>query len=512
MTRLGVQVLGSPEEPGVQGWCELLIREGLSHAVSPSVTGEYPVTVTVGGVPASPPGPGEFQIIDGERDGAGPAVTVQRMLASGAPVRVHGTVRMPVPPWSPDPDAPVLMPFAEEGPRAPGHRIASRYLWGRRALLPMPLGAQLSWAGSTFCAYEHAVFLAASSAGEHAAEYEDERVELPLATIDRNGVCRLMASTLRLAFARCGLPYVRVWYYPSAHRSVLLARFDVDVLDEAGLAEVSRRTRARGRRAAFFVNLSGEEETEDAAAAEPGTIRHAPGTAPVTERPVKQPHALRALEAAGHELASHGYRHTVFPTAARCRADIAHSLALLRQSGADVHGYGAPGGIWLPCLQDALDSLGLAYSSELSCGFDGFPFWPGAGGPGGTLQVPVSPFLQCQLVRRGSAHELAMAWGAYCDDCLRRAEPASFILHTQDFAQLPVDTYDALLDHANRCGLLDLTFTEFARWWLRRAQLRMTALWDGSEVEVTLNEPAPIDINGRIQVLDSQGTPQQVPA
>ena len=511
MTRIGVQVLGNPGEAGVEGWRELLIREGLPHSVSPAVTGEYPVTVAVGGPPESPPGPGEFQIIDGQGagEGTGPVMAVQRMLPSGAPVRVQGTARTPAPPWTSDPDAPVLVPFAEEGPLASGHQLASRYLCGRRALLPMPLGAQLSWTGSAFCAYEHASLLPDAAP---AGEYEEERIELPLPVIDRNGVCRLMAGTLRLAFARCGLPYVRVWYYPSPHRGVLLARFDVDVLDEPRLAEIGRRTLAQGRRAAFFINLSGEEEYEDATAAAPGAnSQYARGTVPVTERPVKQPNVLRGLSAAGHELASHGYRHTVFPTAARCREDIGHSLVLLRELGADVYGYGAPGGIWLPSLQDALESLGLGYSSELSCGFDGFPFWPSANAPDGPLQIPVSPFLQCGLARREPARELVRAWGAYCDECCRRAEPASFILHTQDFAQLPLEVYDALLEHASRCQLLDLTFTEFARWWRHRTSLQMTAVWDGKEVEVKLSEPAPIDINGRIQILDSQEMRHPVP-
>lgn len=484
MIPLGVELVGALDDPGVHGWAALLAEEGLPYRVVAEPSGTFPVAVVPGGTAATTPPPGGFVVLDGCPSPDVPYVTapVRWMRSSdGSLVRTHGVAMLPAAPPTDIPDGtPWLVPFVDEHVDRPRQRYPAYVESGRRVLLPMALGRQLGYRGSGFLPY-----------GDQDAA---ERVELPLPLVDRHGIGRILVDVLRLAFRRCGLPYVHSWYFPEARRSVLLSRFDVDVLDPEAVLDVGRITRAHGRTATFFVNVGGEEETEDECG--PGVL---------TDTVRRHGKVLADLAAAGHEIASHGFRHTLFDDRSACLEDLDASLRVLRDDlGLPVDGYGAPGGVWTPVLHGVLNDLGLRYSSELAVGCDGFPFWPGEGRQG-PLQLPISPLIQCQLAVRPDPDSLLETWSRWLARCVDRAEPASFLLHTQDLAALGTDFYEALLTVADRLGLADLTFAELAGWWRRRADTTLSAHYDGNRVEVNVSAPIHVDVDGDVRLVEPAG-------
>lgn len=82
---------------------------------------------------------------------------------------------------------------------------------------------------------------------------------------------------------------------------------------------------------------------------------------------LRHPDAVRAIIAAGHEVAHHGHSHTS-PTAlsaAEERAELAAGLEVLRNLGADVTGYRSPSWDFSTATLDLLVEAGFTYSSNL---------------------------------------------------------------------------------------------------------------------------------------------------
>lgn len=82
---------------------------------------------------------------------------------------------------------------------------------------------------------------------------------------------------------------------------------------------------------------------------------------------LRHPDAVRAIIAAGHEVAHHGHSHTS-PTAlsaAEERAELAAGLEVLRILGADVTGYRSPSWDFSTATLDLLVEAGFTYSSNL---------------------------------------------------------------------------------------------------------------------------------------------------
>ena len=82
---------------------------------------------------------------------------------------------------------------------------------------------------------------------------------------------------------------------------------------------------------------------------------------------LRHPDAVRAIVAAGHEIAHHGFTHTnpTRLTAAEERAELEEGLRVLRGFGADVRGYRSPSWEFTPHTLDLLEEAGLQYSSNL---------------------------------------------------------------------------------------------------------------------------------------------------
>jgi undecaprenyl phosphate-alpha-L-ara4FN deformylase len=96
------------------------------------------------------------------------------------------------------------------------------------------------------------------------------------------------------------------------------------------------------------------------------------------------PNTLRALAAAGHEIAVHGYDHARWQdrlprlTLAQVRTEVGRAIGVMREIlGAEPQGFGAPGWRCSPASLAAVDEAGFAYRSDTR---GSFPYVPAAGG------------------------------------------------------------------------------------------------------------------------------------
>jgi peptidoglycan-N-acetylglucosamine deacetylase len=112
-----------------------------------------------------------------------------------------------------------------------------------------------------------------------------------------------------------------------------------------------------------------------------------------------EPALVRAIAAAGHEIALHGYRHVPLPRLdpPTFRADTARGRALLEDlAGAPVTGFRAPTFSLVPESRwavDELTELGFAYSSSVLPARSPLYGWPGQPRhpfrwPGGLVELP----------------------------------------------------------------------------------------------------------------------------
>lgn len=138
----------------------------------------------------------------------------------------------------------------------------------------------------------------------------------------------------------------------------------------------------------------------------------------------RHPGLVRSIQAAGHEIACHGYQHRriLFQTPEIFRRDVSSAKSLLEDiTGQPVRGYRAPSYSITPATAWALDILieeGFAYDSSVFpivhdlYGFPGAPPYPYCiARPGGTLLEFPPTTLRLNLLVRSMA--LPIAGGGY---------------------------------------------------------------------------------------------------
>ncbi|WP_315774049.1 MULTISPECIES: polysaccharide deacetylase family protein [unclassified Bradyrhizobium] len=486
MTWIGVELVRGRSHEAVAGWRGFLLREGLPFVEVDAPTGRSRVVVALENVSNTDFGTDSVVILDG----VSPPIAglgcgfVSHVETDGERVRVGGIAELyPARPFWP---AIFLQTFVDEGSPSAGRLYSACVEQAGRFYLPLALGELLVARGSGFHPYP-------LPGTDTAAEVE--RVEILLAAVDHNGICRILSKVLRLAFTKANVPYVRKWYYPTVSSSIFLGRLDIDVVDASILMTTASRFSAYGRRATFFANASGEEETEDSEG------KRVPSLRCETEG-----FALACLSDAGHEIANHGYWHTVFSERGRCIEDIGRAQTVLGSlCGSPPKGYGGPGGVWYPSVAEAVVEHGLSYSSELGCGYDGLPFWTAHRGDcNAALQIPVSPYLQCLLAGQPTIDQFRNGWSQFVRRCLARNEPISFIFHPGDFVDGDEPAIDILLEYPDVRRLPDMTFHQFAQWWSRRDSIRIEAAVVNSKIQIRADQSIPIEVNNDLMMMEGE--------
>lgn len=286
----------------------------------------------------------------------------------------------------------------------------------------------------------------------------------PMETVSRvnkGALRRLVQQLLRYLFHRAGLPFIHLSYIPLSSNLLFCFRLDTDYSNEAALQEFNNMLETFQFKASWFI--------------ETGTGKR---FLPFYRR------------FSGHELAYHCHRHRTYLSEKRNETDFRTGLEILRNSGIVPKGYAAPQGIWNPILAESIAQFGFEYSSEFSWAYDDLPhtpftkrrFYP-------TLQVPVHPISAGRLIQaRYSDPQITDYYLQQIRQAIQRFEPVCLYDHP---AHQKVDCWKPVFRYLAETGACNMTFLEFARWWKRRNQIRVTADWNLSGLHINTEDPDP---------------------
>ena len=306
-----------------------------------------------------------------------------------------------------------------------------------------------------------------------------------VASVDKAEVADTMSAMLGQAFARLGLPFVRIARYPRAARSVFLFRVDVDGLFGSQCRTIAEVAAAHRVSASFYINRSLCET---------------------------HPGDLASDWLAGHEIAHHADVHDLFDTLEPNRANLQRGMDWVEQRlGVRPTGYVAPRGLWNHALDRAMADLGLLYSSDFGLDFDSLPFFT----PAGVLQVPVHPFSperfaihqeDAGLGPPGS-HAVLHHYLSALDRQVALHRPAHLYGHPEILGRMAAAVLPTLFEAVARLDLPTMNVGAFARWWLERDRRDLT-LWtdrgggaavetDADAIEAFAAHGGRLDFGGR---------------
>lgn len=267
---------------------------------------------------------------------------------------------------------------------------------------------------------------------------------------------RGLMARLRDVVAASGGIWARLGAFPFPYASAFNFRAD---LDERCVEDYARFARGRRRLADCSTHF---------------VSTHAYGDVPAVLQDL-----LRV------DTQSHGHYHLVYRDPESNLRNLARADTLMRDSGFEPVGYAAPHGRWNPGLDDAIEAVGYAYSSDFQLGYDDLPFFPwraDAGRFSRVLQVPVHPICEGLFLDAGATDGKAVA-----DHMVRAVrakidagEPAFVYGHPERRLGRHPEVLSALTDAvANEPLVWRVTLTEFAAWWLWRARQRWSVVSKG---------------------------------
>ena len=293
-----------------------------------------------------------------------------------------------------------------------------------------------------------------------------------VASVDKADLADTMTAMIGTAFARLGLPLVRVARYPRAARSVFLFRVDVDGTFGSNCRAIADIAQAHGIAGSFYFNASlcrtnGGDLSRDWLAA--------------------------------HEIGNHADVHDLFDSVEENSANLAAGLDWIEQTlGVRPSGYVAPRGLWNRALDRAMAELGQVYSSDFGLAIDALPFFTSAG----VLQIPVHPFSPERFTiceedagrgPPGSQAVLHHYLGAlHRQVALRR--PTHLYGHPEVLGRMAETVLPTLFDAVARLDLPTMTVADFAAWWRKR---------DCSDVSLSIEDDGVLTIETTADLLEA---------
>ena len=264
---------------------------------------------------------------------------------------------------------------------------------------------------------------------------------------------RLMAD-LRKLLENAGGIWLRVSAFPFAYRSAFNFRIDHDDYHAADFNAALAATTGYEGAISHYVCAS----------------THA-----------RYPEALARL--AGCHVGSHGYWHHTYSDTAENVKNIGRGIDALRAAGIEPAGFAAPHGRFNRGLFEALETLGVAHSSEFALAYDDLPFYPY---DGRILQLPVHPICLgvCLEAARAQRHaqlneadaaQLALThFKQIIAEKHAVGEPIFLYGHPDGrLGRYPHVLRETLAAVAGYRDIWRTTLAEFASWWIARGRLSL---------------------------------------
>lgn len=276
----------------------------------------------------------------------------------------------------------------------------------------------------------------------------------------------LLQKILLILHEKRSLPFVCKSPYPEKSESVFLFRVDSDYSDKEHVQKLFTLLDSYRVRSTWFMHTEAHQDwIQD------------------FERYTE------------HEFAIHGHRHRRFnePTELRNNIRKAHSVLRPLFPERTVDGYAEPFGTYHNSLVEVLseykspdsDLLNQApspirflYSSEFGFDANNLPHWPLQ--RQGPLQIPIHPICPGSFSRTmADRDQIKTYFENQVYLALQREDPLAFYHH-------PMQPYDDILDHLfsvverlthEGAEIRNMTFSEWAKWWIKRARTSHTVLF-----------------------------------
>jgi hypothetical protein len=303
-----------------------------------------------------------------------------------------------------------------------------------------------------------------------------------------------MRNLLKSAFKRADIPYVRLAACEPETALSFIFRVDVDYLEEPEMKKIRKIAIDNNFRMTLFVNISGEEKWEDDISFTPGTCQ-----------PLENLHFLKDALKESHEIASHGFYHSVTPGYRNTFEDIHKAKNILESlTQAEIFGHVFPGGVWHTHAARAAFDAGIKYTSEASIAWGGNPF--SMSPPGNNhfpVQIPCSPLYPSyhqmgnkQIDRFIELFE-SIARKATEDD-----EPLSLMGHPFDMEDLTPFFWDSIKGIVDTYGFKPAVMSDLFRAYKRKQQVQIRIYNDSGDWYVKTDYPWEIITDaGKFQLL-----------
>ena len=194
-----------------------------------------------------------------------------------------------------------------------------------------------------------------------------------------------------------------------------------------------------------------------------------------------------------YDTQSHGHFHYVYRDSEANLRNLERADRGLRDAGFEPEGFAAPHGRWNAGLDDCIESLGYAYSSDFQLGYDDLPFFPWKGNRfSRVLQLPVHPVCEGLFLDAGvrDSGVVANYLSRVVEAKIACGEPALVYGHPERRLGKMPEIFIGLHRVLERQSLVwRVTMTELARWWRSRTGRKYMVLpREGNRFEIQFEE------------------------
>ena len=291
--------------------------------------------------------------------------------------------------------------------------------------------------------------------------------------VTKNSVRVLFGKGLEILHHARGYLYGHLWYYPNDGRPIAAFRVDTDFAGQRDVEELLSLSQHERKPFTWVIDLHSQEANIS---------------------------IYRQME--DQDLALHCYRHAWFHDKRDALNDLSHGMEVLRRNNVAVRTCALPYGQWSAGLGEALEEIGVRFSSEFSYDADNLPSAPYLGTRfSGVVQIPVHPISIGTLSRQGfRADDMLAYYRLVIGRKLRLREPVILYHHPKNHH---TDVLKTVLTDLAGSSPDWMTMTQFGEWWRRRNLSGVTI--ECSEVDCRIGSEQPIG-ECRVRLTRADGT------